>query len=73
MAAEAPGLRPAVISSATHKQLDEYRGFRHVARHLYTFDLDPVKLGLLVARALALFAQARTELLAFADFLDQQA
>lgn len=73
MAAEAPGLRPAVISSATRKQPDEYRSFRHVARHIYTFDLDPAKLQLLVSRAQALFAQARIELSAFAGFLDQRA
>ncbi len=73
MAAEAPGLRPAVISSATHKQLDEYRGFRHVARHLYTFNLAPAKVELLVTKATALFAQVKAELSAFADFLDRRA
>lgn len=73
MAAEAPGLRPAVISSATLAQLDEYRGFRHVARHHYTFNLDPAKVELLVSKVLSLFEQAQAELLAFADFLDQQA
>jgi hypothetical protein len=73
MAAESPGLRPGVISQMVHKQLDEYRGFRHVARHLYTFNLDPAKVELLVTKAPALFAQVKAELSAFADFLDQRA
>ena len=39
MAAERPGIRPAVISSATHARLEAYRGFRHVVRNLYGFQL----------------------------------
>ena len=72
MAAEAPGVRPAVISQATQEQMDEYRGFRHVARNVYTFNLDPAKVEYLVRQASARFAQFRMELSAFADFLDQQ-
>ncbi|MGH8021352.1 MAG: hypothetical protein ACREIA_24350, partial [Opitutaceae bacterium] len=64
---------PAVVSPATRDALDEYRAFRHVARRIYTFSLDPAKLAHLVARAPERFAQVRTELLAVAGFLDQQA
>ena len=73
MAEEMPGVRPAVISEATHELLDPYRGFRHVARNVYTFHLDPSRLERLVARAAACFDSVRPELLAFADFLEQQA
>jgi len=36
MASEIGGVRPAVISDATRQALDEYRGFRHVVRNVYT-------------------------------------
>lgn len=73
MAGEQPGLRPAVISETTFASLDEYRGFRHVVRNVYTFKFDPSKIQTLVANVSPLFLQTQTELLAFADFLDQQA
>lgn len=72
MAQEIRGVRPAVISESTRAQLDAYRSFRHVARNIYTFNLDPAKLKDLVAQAPGCFTQVQTELLAFADFLEQQ-
>jgi len=72
MGAEIPLVRPAVISEGTRDALDEYRGFRHIVRHVYTFKFDPVKVQRLVEEAPAVFAQLRAELLAFADFLEQQ-
>ncbi len=33
-------IRPAVISDKLYKQLDEFRAFRHVFRHLYSAELD---------------------------------
>jgi hypothetical protein len=52
MAAERPGVRPAVIGRDTHAQLREYLGFRHVFRRLYLMNLrwDRVR-GLLVGIA----------------------
>ena len=49
MADEIPDVRPAVISPRTHELLEPYRGFRHVARNIYTFHLDAAKLEHLVA------------------------
>jgi hypothetical protein len=73
MAAEVPSVRPALISEGTRRMLDEYRGFRHVVRNVYAFRFDLAKVGNLVQDVSAVFSQARAELLAFADFLDQQA
>jgi len=73
MAEEMPGMRPAVISQAPTKSLDPYRGFRHVARNVYTFHLDAVRLEHLATGASLCFDIAQAELLAFADFLEQQA
>jgi hypothetical protein len=73
MAAETPVVRPAVISDETRWILDEYRGFRHVVRNIYTFRFDPTKVRNLVERVPAAHSQVSAELLAFADFLDQRA
>jgi hypothetical protein len=71
MMTEVPKVRPAVISIETGTKLDEYRRFRHVVRNVYTYNLDPVKIGNLVSSASELFTQTKAELLAFAAFLEQ--
>jgi len=73
MASEGMHVRPPVISEATRNTLDEYRGFRHIVRHIYTFKFDPAKMQRLVEKSPAALAQVREELLAFADFLDRLA
>jgi hypothetical protein len=73
MVAEVPRVRPAVLSETTRSILDEYRGFRHVVRNVYTFKFDPAKVLRLIQAAPMVFSQVRAELLAFADFLEQQA
>jgi len=40
MTEEIPGIRPAVISEETRTALDSYRTFRHLARNIYTFNLE---------------------------------
>ena len=44
------GVRPPLISSELCAVLDEFRAFRHVFRHAYSYDLDPQKLGLLLEK-----------------------
>lgn len=73
MAAEISQIRPAVISDKTQNALDEYRGFRHVVRNVYTFRFNPVKMQRLAQKAPSVFSQVRAELLAFADFLEASA
>lgn len=72
MATEVPQVRPAVISEETRRALDEYRGFRHVVRNVYTFRFDPAKVQRLVQKAPSVFGQTQEELLAFASFLEQR-
>jgi len=72
MASEIRQERPAVISEKTITALDEYRGFRHIVRNVYTFMFDPEKVEKLVEKLPGVFKQVQTELLAFADFLEQQ-
>lgn len=48
MTEEISGIRPAVISSETKSALNDYRTFRHLARNIYTFNLDSRRLHKLV-------------------------
>lgn len=70
MSTEILEMRPAVISESSYGALNEYRGFRHVVRNIYTHIFDRVKMRKLVEKAPGLFNQVRAELLAFADFLE---
>lgn len=71
MAEEVPHVRPAVISDKVRVALDEYRGFRHVVRNVYTFRFDPMKVQKLIEEMPVIFSQVRTEMLAFADLLER--
>ncbi len=69
MAEEIPRVRPAVISAETKTVLNNYRTFRHLARNIYTFNLDLRKLRQLVddlPNAVDLFCK---DLSVFLDFL----
>ena len=63
-------IRPAVISTETGNILNELRRFRHLVRNVYTYNLDPVRLGKLVKESSEMFEQLKAELLAFVAFLE---
>lgn len=69
MQTKIPPVRPAVISPQLKDLLDEYRGFRHVVRNVYTYHLKPDKLKLLVGNLNMTFSLAEEELSRFAEFL----
>ena len=69
MAGEIEGVRPAVISPETHACLDVYRGFRHVVRNVYTFNLNPARLVELANDLLGCSHAVQSDLVKFADFL----
>jgi len=73
MAIEIPGVRPPVLSLETRDRLDRYRGFRHVVRNVYTFNLDVEQVRGLIEQLRPTMEQTRQELHAFADFLEQLA
>ncbi len=73
MSSEVPGVRPAVVSSATRQCLDEYRSFGHIVRNVYTFNLRPARLQELVAGLRACQTAIIGDLSAFAAFLDNLA
>ena len=70
MAEEMTEVRPAVISDSVRLGLDEYRGFRHIVRTVYTYKFDSARIEKLTDKAKPLFNRLRAELLAFADFRD---
>ena len=70
MAEEMTEVRPAIISDSVRLDRDEYRGFPHVVRNVYTYKFDSGRVEKLTKGAGPLFAQLRAELHAFADFLE---
>jgi uncharacterized protein YutE (UPF0331/DUF86 family) len=56
MSAAIEGRRPALLNSELYGLLIELKGFRHVVRHRYGFDLDPPKVDENLARARKAFA-----------------
>lgn len=71
MSQEMPSIRPAVISQETRLELDDYRSFRHVVRHIYTFRFDFTRLEDRVKRAPEVLNLLNVEMSAFAEFLRQ--
>ena len=71
MTEELPGIRPAVISAETMTMLDRYRTFRHVARNIYMFKLDPKKMQGLVENLPAAVDLVCEDLADFVDFLNE--
>ncbi len=69
MAAELPGIRPLIIGRTTRDCLDTYRGFRHVVRNVYTFNLRPARLRELVEELPACYAALAQDLTSFNTFL----
>lgn len=55
MSASIEGKRPALIDAALYSQLVELKGFRHVVRHRYGFDLDAAKVDENLVRIRAVF------------------
>jgi ATP phosphoribosyltransferase regulatory subunit HisZ len=71
MASAIPSTRPAVLSSERRRQLESYRGFRHVVRNVYAVDFDPEQMTPLVRRLSTVHNGVADELRAFADTLER--
>jgi hypothetical protein len=69
MSAEIPGTRPPVISRETRLILDECRGFRHVVRNIYAFNLNADRVLELTKKAHVCLSSVQTELHTFIDFI----
>ncbi|MDI6792335.1 MAG: antitoxin [bacterium] len=62
-------VRPRVISPEVYKLLDELRGFRHVFRYVYQFELDIERLQMLDKKIDVLERIIRTDLEKLEDFI----
>jgi hypothetical protein len=69
MRMEIPGIRPAVISEELCMMLEEYRGFRHVVRNVYSYHLNPEKMRPLIVKIELLRSELTRELTTFTVFL----
>ena len=66
-------LRPAIIDDEAYDALGELRRFRHLFRHAYIVKLDPLRLQLVMGKALALKAVYVYQLEQFISFLQNLA
>jgi hypothetical protein len=64
-----PGIRPAVLPAQVRPLLNELRSFRHLFRHSYEFQLDPVRLNSLTGSWRAGGPAVLTAMRTFADWL----
>ncbi len=71
MSAQVPAVRPPVLARDTRRCLDEYRGFRHVVRNVYTFNLRPSRLRELVDDLPQCLEATKRDLTRFVAFLEQ--
>jgi hypothetical protein len=71
VSADLSTVRPPVISRESRNCLDEYRGFRHLVRNVYTFNLRPSRLAELVENLAKCFRLVENDLNKFAEFLNQ--
>ncbi len=64
-------LRPAVIDDEAFEAPDELRRFRHLFRHAYGVRLDPLRLRLVLQKAIRLQALYPPQLKAFIAFVER--
>lgn len=69
MKLQVEGYRPAVIDEELYLLLEDFRGFRHVFRHSYSFELDWERERLVARKLHRTAALLREQLKAFLDVL----
>jgi len=68
MLIEIEGIRPNILSEESFKVLDELRGFRHVFRHAYSYELDAERIVGLAGKSMRLKHSFAKD---FEDFRDK--
>jgi hypothetical protein len=69
MSADSGELRPPVIYTETRYCLDEYRGFRHIVRNVYSFHFKASRLEELANGVRTCYQLVEKDLNSFNDFL----
>jgi hypothetical protein len=70
-ALEIDGIRPAVISLQTRKDLEELLQFRHVVRNIYGFELDADRIDHLIDLTTGIFPRFAKDIEEFNAFLKE--
>lgn len=65
------GVRPSLVSEESYVYLNELRGFRHVFRHAYTFELETGRIIALAEKSLKLRETSRRGLKKFKEKLKE--
>lgn len=68
---EVPGIRPRLLHTPGYQLLNELRGFRHIFRHAYEYELDEVRLRQLKDRLIAGWTAVEDDLQMFRGFLQE--
>lgn len=71
MATEIQHLRPPVINKHTFELLNEYRGFRHIVRNVYTYNISVKKLTPLVEDLQTAYNSIKKDLDEFLKIFDE--
>lgn len=69
MRLEIPNIRPRLLSEECYFILDELRGFRHIFRHSYDYELSPARVEDLKNNFITGWDKIQTDLKTFEDFL----
>ncbi len=69
MIIDVPGIRPPLLTKESYKILNELRGFRHVFRYSYSFELDPIKVGNLKEKFSSYWPGIKADMEKFVEFL----
>ncbi len=62
MASEIPGVRPPVISEELKNVLEDYLGFMHIVRNIYSYKINPEKVEVLVKKLPDALMKINTEI-----------
>ena len=69
---EIPGIRPKLIDDELYRLFDDFRGFRHKFRYLYSFELDWERECLVAKKFPETVKKFRTQVNDFLQKLEQQ-
>jgi hypothetical protein len=69
MTIEISGIRPKILSKESYAILDELRGFRHIFRHAYTYEIIPEKIEFLKDKLLRNWDLIKRDLYNFKSWL----
>ncbi|MBI5208278.1 MAG: hypothetical protein HY934_10905 [Candidatus Firestonebacteria bacterium] len=68
---EIPSIRPKLLSNEAYTLLDELRGFRHIFRHSYDYELSSIKVENIKEKVLNNWNNVQKDLNFFKEFLER--